>query len=50
MKESEMQHIAQSIAIVIKNYKDEAKLSEIKSEIKELVSAYPIYPGLTVLE
>ena len=50
MKESEMQHIAQSIAVVIKNYKDESKLKEIKAEISELVSAYPIYPGLSVLE
>ena len=50
MKESEMQHIAQCIAVVIKNYKDESKLKEIKAEISELVSAYPIYPGLTVLE
>ena len=50
MKESEMQHIAQSIAVVIKNYKDKSKLKEIKSEISELVSAYPIYPGLSVLE
>lgn len=50
MKESEMQHIAQCIAVVIKNYTDESKLKEIKAEISELVSAYPIYPGLTVLE
>ncbi len=50
MKESEMQHIAQCIAVVIRNYKDESKLLEIKAEINELVSAYPIYPSLTVLE
>jgi glycine hydroxymethyltransferase len=50
MKESEMQHIAQCIAVVIHNYRDESKLQEVKAEINELVSAYPIYPGLTVLE
>ena len=50
MKESEMQHIAQCIAMVIRNYKDESKLMDVKAEINELVSAYPIYPNLTVLE
>ena len=50
MKESEMQHIAQCIAVVIHNYRDESKLHEVKAEINELVSAYPIYPELTVLQ
>jgi glycine hydroxymethyltransferase len=47
---SEMQHLAQCIAMVIKNYRDETVLGHIKAEIDELVSGFPIYPGLSVLE
>ena len=50
MKESEMGFIAQCIAVAIKNYRDDEKLSKIKEEIAELVSAFPIYPGLSVLD
>lgn len=50
MRESEMEFIAQSIALAINNYKDDARLLKIKEEIAELVSAYPLYPGLTVLK
>jgi glycine hydroxymethyltransferase len=50
MKESEMQVIAQCIALVIKDYKDKAQQIMIKEDIAELVSGFPLYPGLTVLE
>ena len=50
MEESEMKVIAQCIAIVIKDYKDRARQALIKEDIAELVGAFPIYPGLTVLE
>ena len=47
---SEMQHLGQSIAMVIKNYRDDDMLARVKAEIDELVSGFPIYPGLSVLE
>jgi len=50
MGESEMRYIAQCITLVLKNYKDEATLKRVRADINELVSHYPIYPGLTVLE
>lgn len=50
MKESEMQVIAQCIALVIKDYKDKAQQAMIKEDIAELVSGFPLYPGLTVLD
>ena len=50
MEESEMKVIAQCITIVIKDYKDRARQALIKEDILELVGAFPIYPGLTVLE
>ena len=50
MEESEMQHIAHSIAVVIRNYEDKTTLQNVKEDIDELVSAYPIYPELTVLK
>jgi glycine hydroxymethyltransferase len=50
MKESEMQAIAQSIALVLKDYKDKGIQAKVNKDIAELVSAFPIYPGLTVLE
>ena len=46
MRESEMEHIAQCIAIAIRHYRDDDKLRGVKAEIEELVSAFPIYPGL----
>ena len=49
MKESEMEFIAQCVAVVIRNYEEEAILQSVKSDINELVSDFPIYPGLTVL-
>ncbi len=50
MKESEMEAIAQCIALVLKNYKDKSVQEKVKSDIAELVSGFPLYPGLTVLE
>ena len=47
---SEMEHLGQCIAMVIKNYRDEAVLARVKEEINELVSSFPIYPGLSVFE
>jgi glycine/serine hydroxymethyltransferase len=44
MGESEMRHIAQCIATVLKDYKDESTLRNVKVEIDELVSGFPIYP------
>jgi glycine hydroxymethyltransferase len=50
MGESEMQHIAHSVAVVIRNYEDKETLRRVKADIDELVSAFPIYPGFTVLK
>lgn len=50
MKESEMKVIAQSIALVLKDYKDKSVQNKVKADITELVSGFPLYPGLTVLE
>jgi glycine hydroxymethyltransferase len=47
---SEMQHLAQCIASVLRGYEDISLLEVVKAEVDELVSAYPIYPGLTVLD
>ena len=45
-----MKVVSQCIAMVIKYYKDRARQALIKEDIAELVGAFPIYPGLTVLE
>jgi glycine hydroxymethyltransferase len=50
MAESEMQAIAHCIALVIKDYKDRDLQAKIKEDISELTRAFPLYPGLTVLE
>jgi glycine hydroxymethyltransferase len=47
---SEMQHIAQCIAVVLRDYRDVSVLRRVKADIDELVSGFPVYPGLTVLE
>jgi glycine/serine hydroxymethyltransferase len=47
---SEMQHIAQCIAVVLRDYRDVSVLKRVKADIDELVSGFPVYPGLTVLE
>jgi glycine hydroxymethyltransferase len=50
MKESEMREIARCIARVMDNYRDDAVLEKIRADIKELVSDFPLYPGLKVLK
>jgi glycine hydroxymethyltransferase len=50
MKQSEMKVIGESIAKVIDNYEDKAKLESINQEIKELVKKFPIYPGMGILQ
>ena len=50
MKESEMREIARCIAKVMDNYRDDAVLEKIRVDIKELVSDFPLYPGLKVLK
>lgn len=50
MTESEMQVIAQSLALVLKDYKDKTVQEKVKKDISELVSGHPLYPGMTVLE
>lgn len=50
MKEDEMKFIAQCIAKVIDNYKDNLLLEKIRKEIMEMVRDFPIYPDFTILE
>jgi len=50
MKEDEMKFIAQCIAKVIDNYKDNLLLEKIRKEIMEMVKDFPIYPDFTILE
>lgn len=46
MKEDQMKTIAQLIFEALENVKDENKLVSIKSKVKELTSAFPIYKDL----
>ena len=46
MKEAEMEIVADMINDVIMNWKDENKLLEIKNQVKELTSKFPLYPEL----
>ena len=46
MKESEMQQIGIWIAQVIKNYKNEALILQIKKEVEQLCARFPIYDSL----
>jgi len=46
MKEDDMRTIANLIVEALKNISDENKLTEIKSKVKELTSAYPIYKDM----
>ncbi len=43
MKESEMKEVARFIAKALDNAKDEAKLRQIKADIKEFCSGFPFY-------
>ncbi|MCX6779982.1 MAG: serine hydroxymethyltransferase [Candidatus Magasanikbacteria bacterium] len=46
MKEAEMETIATWINEVIMNHDNEAKLAEIKTQVKELTKKFPLYPTL----
>jgi glycine hydroxymethyltransferase len=46
MKENEMKSIASFIDKVIKNNENESALSQIKNEVAELCSKFPLYPEL----
>ncbi len=46
MKETDMEIIAEFIDRAIKNYEDEQVLVQIKNEVKELCSKFPLYPEL----
>jgi len=46
MKETEMELVADMINAAIVNFKDESKLLEIRSQVKELTAKFPLYPEL----
>ena len=46
MKEKDMVVIAKLIDRVLKNPSDETNIEEVKSEVKELCSTFPIYQDL----
>lgn len=48
-KESEMKVIGESIATVVDNVSDEAKIKKVRQDILELCKTIPLYPGLEVL-
>ncbi len=50
MKEPEMKVIASGIAQIIKSKGDRTVCNKVKSEIIELTSHFPLYPGLTFLK
>ena len=45
MKEKEMELIGNYIADVFENINDDNKIAEVKSKVKELCAAYPLYKG-----
>lgn len=45
-KEPEMKQVAEWINVAIINFKDDAKLAEIKNEVKALTEKFPLYPTL----
>ncbi len=47
MKEAEMKKIAGWMDGAITNAADDAKLAEIRAEVKELTDRFPLYPGLS---
>ncbi|PIQ67747.1 serine hydroxymethyltransferase [Candidatus Uhrbacteria bacterium CG_4_10_14_0_2_um_filter_41_7] len=47
MKEAEMEQIADWIDQAIINHADDAKLEEIRGEVKKLTKNFPLYPGLS---
>ena len=46
MKEKDMVIIAKLIDRVLKNHSDESNIEQVKSEVKELCSSFPIYQDL----
>ena len=46
MKEKDMVIIAKLIDRVLKNHSDESNIGQVKSEVKELCSNFPIYQDL----
>jgi glycine hydroxymethyltransferase len=46
MKENEMKKIAEIINDAIINNENEQKLDELKNNVKQLCSGFPLYPGL----
>jgi glycine hydroxymethyltransferase len=49
MKEEEMKIVGEMIIKIIKNIGDENIKKEVRESVRELVTRYPIYPGLSVL-
>lgn len=47
MKEKEMEQVADMIHAALMNFKDENKLLEIHSQVKELTAKFPLYPELS---
>jgi glycine hydroxymethyltransferase len=47
MKENEMKRIAEIINTVIDNIEDEVKIENLKHEVKELCSGFPLYQEMT---
>lgn len=49
MKEAEMKLVGEMIVKIIKNISDENIKKEVRESVRELVTKFPIYPGLSVL-
>jgi glycine hydroxymethyltransferase len=49
MKEEEMKLVGEMIVKIIKNISDENIKKEVRESVRELVTKFPIYPGLSVL-
>ncbi|MCK5051879.1 MAG: serine hydroxymethyltransferase [Candidatus Cloacimonetes bacterium] len=46
MKEQDMEYIAEFISQVFSNHDDEEKLAQIKEEVRDFCSKFPLYPEL----
>jgi glycine hydroxymethyltransferase len=49
MKETEMKLVGEMILKIIKNISDENIKKEVRESVRELVTRFPLYPGLSVL-
>ena len=47
MKEDEMKQIAEWINEIITNHKNDDKLAEIKNQVKQFASKFPLYQNLS---